>query len=616
MSQSNQTISLPKFVSKLPVFLKGMPSRAKGLYLANRKPGEHPVGLGVCLELACKRNPGGTALIYEAREYTYTQLNAWVNRFANGLSAMGVRKGDVIAICIENRPELLACIAAVAKVGAISALVNTSQRGGVLRHSLELVSPARVIVGAELFSAVDAVADCLPEGLNKRLFLADEDTLQPSANPSVMANTVPTGWIDLAAEIANCSSVNPITTSDSRASDACCYFYTSGTTGLPKAAILSHGRFMKSYAGVGLACLQLKPIDRAYVTLPFYHGTALIIGWGSVLAGAAGLVISRQFSASQFWPEVRRSQATAIAYVGELCRYLLAQPESPQDRQHRVKMMFGNGLRPNQWHAFKKRFGIHKVMEFYGSSEGNVGFLNVFNHDCTVGFTTIPYAIVEYDLDQDEVIRHKDGFLRKVAKGQVGLLLGEITDKSPFDGYTDPAKTEQTILRNVFSSGDAWFNTGDLMRDQGFHHAQFVDRLGDTYRWKGQNVSTTEVENCISQFHQVIDAVVFGVEIPNTNGRAGMVSMRIKEDEMFDEKAFYQYVSEYLPAYAIPLFLRISAEMETTGTFKYKKSDLKKTGYDLTKLTDLVWVCLPGSKCFKRLEAEEFVNINKGTYRF
>jgi citronellyl-CoA synthetase len=279
--------------------------------------------------------------------------------------------------------------------------------------------------------------------------------------------------------------------------------------------------------------------------------------------------------------------------------------------------MFGNGLRPNLWKPFKKRFGVDKVMEFYGSSEGNIGFLNIFNHDCTVGCTSVPYAIVEYDIENDHPIRHADGFMRRVKKGGVGLLLGEISDKTPFDGYTDPQKTEEKILRNVFTTGDAWFNSGDLMRDQGFKHAQFVDRLGDTFRWKGENVSTTEVENCIGQVEEVSDVIVYGVEIPETNGRAGMAAIWLKEGECFNPKKFYGKAQEVLPGYAIPIFVRIAQEaMETTGTFKYKKTDLKKQAYDINQFSDEIWVCLPQTKTYQKLDKSLLCKINASEFSF
>lgn len=605
MPDSN-VITFPQIAKKLPGFVHGLPSRLKGLYLVGTQKPDTPCSLGACLESSAARYPDTVAILYQDQRYSYREFNAWVNRIAHYLTVSGSGKGDVVALFVENRPELLACIAAVAKIGAVSALVNTSQRGDVLRHSISLVAPQRVVVGEELMSAAQEVDDCLPKAKDACLYIAERGSAQPCPN----------SWVDLLSRASKGNSANPDSTLMSVASEPFCYFYTSGTTGLPKAAILTHGRFMKAFAGVGLAGIQLRPTDRAYVSLPFYHGTALIMGWGSVLAGHAGLVIGRQFSASKFWDEVIRTEATAFCYVGELCRYLLAQPPASQDRQHKIRIMFGNGLRPNIWQDFKQRFGIKKVMEFYGSSEGNIGFFNLLNFDCTVGLTTIPYAIVEYDLEADMPVRQQDGFMRKVSKGESGLLLGEITDSSPFDGYTDAQKTEKTIVRNVFKEGDAWFNTGDLMRDQGYKHAQFVDRLGDTFRWKGENVSTTEVENVLAAEPSVLDAVVYGVEIPNTNGRAGMACIRLNQGAEFSGQAVLTFLQQKLPHYAVPVFIRITQELETTGTHKYKKTDLKKVGYELGQSVDELWVCLPAEREYRALTPELLAAIKAGEFRF
>lgn len=611
-SAENQTISLPQFLWKLPLFCVGLPKRLQGAYLASRKSGDYAAGIGVCLERSATRNPTGLAIIFEDRHYTYRELNAWANRMAHAFKAQGLGKGDVVAVFLENRPELLVIIAALAKIGAVGALVNTSQRGAALRHSLSVVKPVRVIVGEELFAALMAEHDCLPQAPGSIWYLPDQECSEPN-----VAYAVPEPCLDLASLQLSCSDKNPPETARARPNEACCYFYTSGTTGLPKAAVMTHGRFMKAYGGAGLACLQLTRRDRAFVTLPFYHGTALAVAWGSVLAGDACLVMARKFSASEFWSEVRRTQATAFCYVGELCRYLLAQPESPEDKHHSLRLMFGNGLRPNLWKPFKKRFAIDKVMEFYGSSEGNIGFLNLFNHDCTVGFTSVPFAVVEYDIERDQPVRLRNGFMRRVKTGQVGLLLGEITDKTPFDGYTDPVKTEEKILRNVFKTGDAWFNSGDLMRDQGFKHVQFVDRLGDTFRWKGENVSTTEVENCIGDYAGISDVVVYGVEIPETNGKAGMAAIWLKDQAVFEPDGLYQHVRQTLPAYAVPLFIRVARQaMETTATFKYKKTDLKKQGFDVNQLSDEIWVCLPKATNYQRLDDKVWKKIMAGEVAF
>jgi len=590
---------------KVPGVMHGLPQRIQGLGEVSQQTPDSKGGLPMYLAQAAAEKPEASALIYEDRHYTYAQLNQWVNRLANYLSASGTGKGDVVAIFVENRPELLASIAAVARLGAVASLINTSQRDAVLQHSITLVSPHRMIVGAELIAAAMACAAVLPQGEDERLFWSED-----------AASCAPKGWCDLDKASAQCSIEPPPKATVNRASEPFCYFYTSGTTGLPKAAVMTHGRFMKAYSGVGKASIQLHAKDRVLISLPFYHATALAIGWGAVIAGRAAMVMVRHFSASRFWPQVHAHQVTAFCYVGELCRYLLALPESPDDKAHSIRMMFGNGLRPNVWTAFKQRYGIEKVMEFYGSSEGNVGFLNLFNFDCTVGFTTVPYAIVEYDLEDDEVVRHADGFMRKVRKGQSGLLLGEITDKSPFDGYTDPEKTEKTILRNVFKNGDAWFNTGDLMRDQGFRHAQFVDRLGDTFRWKGENVSTAEVENVLAGDDSVLDGVVYGVEIPNTNGRAGMACIRLQEGRVLDPAKLFARLSEGLPSYAVPVFVRVAEKLETTGTHKYKKTDLKNVAFDPKKTQDQLWVNIPGESRYQTLDQQLFDAISRGEFRF
>jgi citronellyl-CoA synthetase len=398
-------------------------------------------------------------------------------------------------------------------------------------------------------------------------------------------------------------------------SDGLFYIYTSGTTGMPKAAIFSHGRWMKAYGALG-SVMDLNHSDIMYVTLPFYHATAMVVCWGSVLAGGAGIALRRKFSAREFWDDVRKFNASSIGYVGELCRYLAEVPAKPEDRAHRVTKMVGNGMRPNIWGPFKQRFGIDEVYELYASSEGNIGFSNIFNFDNTVGFSPLPYAIVKYDKENETPLRNKDGFLMKAARGEAGLLIGKITDRTPFDGYTDPAKNESCIMQNVFEIGDRYFNTGDLVRDIGFRHAQFVDRLGDTFRWKGENVSTTELENLICGIPEIAEAVVYGVEIPNTNGRAGMAAITPHDGMTIDFKELLAGFKKEMPAYAIPVFLRLQQLMETTGTFKYQKNNLKKENYDPVLAKEPLYVWLPNTDSYQPLTAEIWQKIQDKAYRF
>ncbi len=607
---SSDLITLPKIAKRLPSFLAGIAGTIKGVKLSKITDPTQPVGLGLCVEEAAEKNPHGAAILYQNTSLTYHQFNAWANRIAHTLQKQGIRKGDAVAILIENRPELFACVTACAKIGAVNALINTSQRGKVLTHSVNLVSPKAAIVGQELLEAYQEVESELVVPADHRYFLADQDTLHD-------AGKAPKGWLNLAEISKTESGSNPQTTRHIFIEDPCFYIYTSGTTGMPKAVVFNHGRFMKAYGAMGYGAVRLQPHDRMYVTLPFYHATAMAVCWGSILAGKAGLVLARRFSASGFWDDVRKYDATAFGYVGELCRYLMDRPAQPNDRDNKIRIMVGNGLRPSIWKGFKERFGIETVMELYGSSEGNIGFTNVFNFDNTVGLSPFPYAIVKYDKEKEAPVRDAKGYMIKVKKGQSGLLIGEITPKSPFHGYTDSAKTEDCIFRNVFKQGDAWFNSGDLMRDIGFKHAQFVDRLGDTFRWKGENVSTTEVEHILDGFPHVSESVVYGVEVPNTNGRAGMASIRFDEDhQIFDFKKFLTYLKHELPPYAIPLFIRVSEGMETTGTFKHKKAPLKDAGFDLSKQDNAVYAWLPGQDTFILLTPEIQKKIENGDYRY
>ena len=609
MSHSD-VITLPQFLGQVPGLIAGLPGMIKGLRLGNPPKKEVTVGLGWCVEEAARKNPNGDAIVFEDRTISYAEFNAWANRIANLLVSRGIKKGDTVAVMIENRPELMVTVTALAKIGAVSALVNISQRNKVLIHSINLVESKAAIVGAELIEAYEEVGEHLTVQPEHKYFFADCDTLKDSGQ-------APQGWTNLAEETKGQSSATPPTYGEVRFEDPCFYIYTSGTTGLPKAVVFNQGRFMKAYGAFGFSAVKLKPSDRMYVTLPFYHATAMAVCWGSVLAKGSCLIMARKFSASGFWHDIRRHNATAFGYVGELCRYLMDQPVRENDRDNNVRLIVGNGLRPSIWKDFKQRFGIQKVLELYASSEGNIGFTNFLNFDNTVGLSPLPYAIVKYDKENEAPIRDKNGRMIKVKKGEVGLLIGEITDKTPFHGYTDPNKTEQCILRDVMKKGDAWFNTGDMMRDLGFKHAQFVDRLGDTFRWKGENVSTTEVEFILDGIPQISETVAYGVEIPNPNGRAGMASIRLDcETNEFDFKNLYAELRKELPAYAVPIFLRISDGMEVTGTFKHKKAPLKDAGFDLNKQDNPVYVWLPGSDTYVPLSQGLQEQIENGEYRY
>ena len=613
MSQTTQhdLIGIADVAAKIPAFRKKVPNLVNGLRQAYLRTPNTAAGLGLAFEKAVQRNPEGIALRFEDQSFSYTELNGWANQIAHYYLSLGAKKGDVVALMVENRPEMVASVIGLAKLGVTIALLNTSQVGKVLAHSINLVKPIAVIVGDECHAAVAEIRDELNIAADRFHWFADQPTQQ---NPG----QAPEGFINLAEVIDTFPKFNPSTTHSVQGKDGLFYIYTSGTTGLPKAVIFTNSRWTLAYGTYGHV-LNLGTEDVMYCTLPLYHATGMVVCWCGVIAGAGTFAIRRKFSTSSFWKDVQKFDASAIGYVGELCRYLMDAPSSELEKGHRVKKMIGNGMRPNIWDKFKDRFGIEEVLELYASSEGNVGFSNVFNFDNTVGFSPTPYAIVEFDKDKNEPVRDAKGHCKRVKKGTTGLLIGKITRRSPFDGYTDPEKNKSVIMKDVFCKGDAYFNTGDLVRDIGFRHAQFVDRLGDTFRWKGENVSTTEVENMLTEYDKIVEAVVYGVEIPNTNGRAGMAAITLKPEAELNDTDLKEMLSCFkkcLPAYSVPVFLRIQQQVETTGTFKYQKNKLKEQAFDPSKTNERLLVCLPGADAYCDVTPEVFTNIQAYQYRF
>jgi fatty-acyl-CoA synthase/citronellyl-CoA synthetase len=598
-------VTLPNII-KSALTPKGAGPLVKGLYtLISSKPDKYR-SIGTHLEQHAKKRPNAPAIRYLNDEFSYSQINAWVNRYSNYFLSQGIQPGDTIGINIENRTECLVSVLAVVKVGAIAAMINTSQREDVLLHSINLVKPKMMLIGEEQLEVMQTVANDLDDNLKSQLhYLKDTGEVD-----------CPVNYKDLALVTKDFSEENPGTTDKIQMKQPCFYIFTSGTTGLPKASVMSHYRWHKSMAGMGLASMRLRPDDVMYLSLPLYHNNALTVSMAGVLGAGSCIAISRKFSVSRFWDEIRDYKATTFCYIGELCRYLLNSPAQPNDKDHKIRAIIGNGLRPDIWMEFKQRFGIDHINEFYGASECNLVFTNALNLDCTAGICPLPYNIVEYDIEVDEPIRGNDGFMIPVLKNGTGLLITEINDKQPFEGYTDEEATAKKILRDVFVKGDQWFNSGDMVINQGFKHIAFADRLGDTFRWKGENVATTEVEAVANEFDGVEHSVAYGVEIPGTDGRAGMAALTLKNLNEFDAAAFSEHLTAKLPAYAVPVFIRLIEQEEVTGTFKYRKVELKNENYDLEQVSDPVFVMLSGNSQFVPLDADIQTQINQQTLRF
>ena len=563
---------------------------------------------GSMLEENAAKFPHNPAIKFEEACLSYGEYNAAVNRCANLFISKGMKKGDVACLCLENRPELLIVYSAMAKIGAVNSMINTNLRRESLKHCLTL-HPAKVyIIGEEVIEAFEEIKNDLELEPDQTLYWLPDKGQKPA----------PEGFIDFSKASRNFPATNPTTVADVKPADTIAYVFTSGTTGgMPKAAVITHGRLVRCKYYNGKTILNLKPHDTMYVPLPFFHTNALALSWPAVFANGAAVAIRRKFSVSNFWNDVHKYNATAWCYIGELCRYLMNQPPNSGDNNNPLNKMLGNGLRPDIWKDFKNRFGISKVFEIYGAAESNLYFVNKLNLDCTVGTCRLPYAIVKYSVDEDEPIRDEKGFMQKVAVGETGLLLGEISELNPFLGYTSKAATNSKIVRNVFQEGDEWFNTGDLIRDIGYGHAQFVDRTGDTFRWKGENVSTTEVEEVANLFPQISLTAVYGALMPGGDGRAGMISIvREGDAESLDFKSLADFFQRALPSYAVPKFIRVLKDFEYTPTHKIKKVNLKLEGFDIDKVKDPLFVLLPGALEYRPLTGDIYTKILAGEYRF
>ena len=564
------------------------------------------------IERRARRNPTDIFVEFEGRCLTYSEFNNAANRIAHWAHENGWGKGDVVALLMENRPEYLMTWAGLAKLGATTALINTNLTGTALHHVIETSESKALIVGTECLEAWNASRDQSLESLSvyvaRGIFGA--------------AAVLPPGAKSLDDEIVSYSSENPPRSirADLVGADPLFYIFTSGTTGLPKAARFSHARFMA--AGTYHLFSGFTRKDVLYCALPLYHTVAGVICVNAVLVTGARLALRRRFSASRFWREVNESGATTFQYIGELCRYLISQPPGPYDRDHKVRYAVGNGLRPDIWEEFQQRFGLERMVEFYGATESNVSLVNLEGRPGSVGrlMPGMKAALIRYDIEADEPVRGADGLCVECAEGEPGELLGFIVEGKTavgrFEGYTSEEATRKKILRDVLAKGDAWFRSGDLLRRDADGFFYFVDRLGDTFRWKGENVSTQEVAEAISGHPSIELAVVYGVEVPGADGRAGMASVIQTATAEFDGPGLYRQIEASLPVYARPAFLRVQEDVEMTGTFKVRKLDLQREGFDPTVVTDPLYYRDDDKQSYRPLDPAAHTRILDKEIRF
>jgi fatty-acyl-CoA synthase len=541
-------------------------------------------------------------IVFEGRSVSFGEMNALANRVAHAALAAGLKSGDVVALTMDNRPEFPMVWLGLAKAGIVTALLNTSARGRVLQHALEQTDARALIFGPECAAHVATLG---PGELPRLLF--------ELADPARAAGgeRLPARLLDGALAAASADNPDAALRAQVRLCDPLYYIFTSGTTGLPKAALMSHLRFLNA-GGVIAGLLGLsREADVLYNVLPLYHGAGGMVVVSAALHLGIPIVLRRRFSASEFWSDVREHQVTAWYYIGEICRYLLNQPRQADDRAHTLRRMSGAGLKADVWQAFQERFGIEVICEGLGSTEANYGLTNVDNKIGSVG--RLPYPersnirVVRFDVENGDYRRGPDGKLALCQAEEVGELIAEVLDGPTaagfFEGYTSRAATEAKLLRDVFRDGDRWVRSGDLVRFDADGYFYFVDRVGDTFRWKGENVSTDEVAQVLTQFPGVAVANVYGVRVPGNEGRAGMVALTLASGAPFAPREFHEFASRRLASYALPLFVRLTAQADLTTTFKLRKIDLQRAGYAPERGGDALWVSDARAGCYVPLTA-------------
>ncbi|XP_059892759.1 long-chain fatty acid transport protein 1a [Gadus macrocephalus] len=547
--------------------------------------------------------PDKPALIYEAtgETWTFTQLDQISNSVAHWAQGQGWVSGDVVAIFMESRPLQVALWLGLAKVGVEAALINFNLRRDALLHCVGVSAARGIVFGAELTDAMLEVSSSLGQSMTR--FSTGELGAEHLASLGAQA---------LDPILASASRRPPPPSPSPKGfNDQLFYIYTSGTTGLPKAAIIVHSRYYR-IAAFGYYAFDIRPDDVIYDCLPLYHSAGNIMGVGQSLINGVTVVVKRKFSASNFWDDCIKYNCTVVQYIGEICRYLLSQPTRPSESGHRVRLAIGNGLRPNVWEAFTERFGVGKIGEFYGATECNCSIANMDGKVGACGFNSrilpniYPIRLVKVDEFTMELVRSSQGLCVPCRPGEPGLLVGRINQQDPlrrFDGYASLDATRKKIAQNVFKKNDTAYLSGDVLVMDELGYMYFRDRSGDTFRWRGENVSTTEVEGTLSGLLDQTDVAVYGVSVPGVEGKAGMAAIADSAGS-FNCKTFLKEVQQALPPYARPVFLRISPQVDTTGTFKIQKTRLQKEGFDPRLTTDQIYFLNSRAGHYQRVDEE------------
>ena len=560
------------------------------------------------------RQPDRPALLSDTETFSYGALALRINRYARWARSAGIKPGDTVCLFMPNRPDYVAAWLGITKVGGVVALINTKLIGPSLSHCINVAAADHVILAAELADVFETAVAYL--GRVPKIWIHGGDAQAAGLELGDGGSALD--------DILERMDGSPLTAAERPAvtiNDRALLIYTSGTTGLPKAASISHRR-IRNWGGWFAGLTGATSEDRLYDCLPLFHSVGGIVAPCNMLSAGASVVVSDKFSVGNFWGEVARWDCTLFQYIGELCRHLLKAPASEFETSHRLRLACGNGLRGDIWEAFQARFAIPRILEFYAATEGNFSLYNVEGKPGAIGRIPpllahrFPAAIVRVD-ELGMPVRDAEGLCIACARDEVGEAVGRIGTADEgggrFEGYTDQAQTDKKILRDVQAKGDAWFRTGDLMRldQQGYFH--FVDRIGDTFRWKGENVATSEVNEAVADGPGVAEATTYGVEIPGADGRAGMTAIVI--DSRFDLQEFAAHLARRLPAYACPVMIRICAALDSTETFKQKKHELLRDGFDPHHVIDPLFFREPKSGEYRPIDAQAYARVLDGSIR-
>lgn len=533
-----------------------------------------------------KKRPNDIAFIFEGDEITWKEADEQTNKYAGFLKSQNIHKGDCFAILMDNSPDFLMLLLASFRVGSLAALINTTVSGEGLKHVIGISDVKLITAGA---SHLEKLSSALGDSdlKNIPIFGMEDNEKIPDQVEDIKK---------LSKQFSTFIPYQPIM------KDVAAYIFTSGTTGLPKAALVDHAKLVKgSFAGHFL-CFNFNKNDRLYMTLPLYHSTGLILGWAASLRSGCPNVIKSKFSASDFWNDVKKYNVNKFIYVGELCRYLMNLPPSDEDKDNPITQISGNGLRPDIWESFQKRFNINKIVEIYGATEAVGMTINSFGRSGMIGRKRSDSTIIHCNKDDGSPILNNEGFCTKVSEGETGLYIQKISSSAKFQGYLDAQASNKKILQNVFKTGDQYFNTGDLITLHDNNWLSFADRVGDTYRWKSENVSTMEVAAILNNASGVMDCNVYGVQVDSAEGKAGMAAMNVSDE--FSFISFIEHVNKNLNTFQKPYFLRLTKEMQTTGTFKHQKEDLKKQGFNPSLIKDKLYF----------LQKDNYVEIDQALY--